>query len=65
MHKGVCWGDPRERGHLEELGLDDKITLKLTFKNWDREAWTVLFWFRKGTGGKSALLNALRKFQFP
>jgi hypothetical protein len=38
MHKGFCWGDPRERDHLEDLGLDDRITLQLTFKKWDREA---------------------------
>jgi hypothetical protein len=65
MHKRFCWGDPKERGHLEDLGLDDRITLKLIFKAWDREAWTVLISFRIRTGGRWALLNALRKFNFP
>jgi hypothetical protein len=52
MHKRFCWGDPRERGHLEDLGLNERMTLKLIFKAWDRERWTALIWFRIETGGE-------------
>jgi hypothetical protein len=31
--------------------LDGRIILKWIFKEWDREAWTVLVWLRIGTGG--------------
>jgi hypothetical protein len=48
IHNGFCWGELRERGHLEDLGLDDRITLKLIFKAWDRESSTALIWFRIG-----------------
>jgi hypothetical protein len=30
-----CWGDLRERGHFEGLGLDGRIILKWIFKMWD------------------------------
>jgi hypothetical protein len=29
---------PEEREHLEDLGIDGKVILKLAFKNWDEEA---------------------------
>jgi len=41
----------RERGHLEDLGIDGMIILKLVFKTWYGEAWTGLIWLRKGTDG--------------
>jgi len=40
VRKGFWWGDLRERGHLEDLGADGMITLKLKFKTWDRKTWT-------------------------
>jgi hypothetical protein len=33
----VWWGDLRERGHLEDQGVDGRIILRLMFKNWDKE----------------------------
>jgi hypothetical protein len=27
MHKEFCWGDLRERDHLEDLGLGERIIL--------------------------------------
>ena len=38
-------------GHLEDVGLDRRIILKLVFKM-DREAWFGLLWLRMGTGDR-------------
>ena len=35
VYTGSWWGDVRERDHLEYLGADGKIILKLIFKKWD------------------------------
>jgi hypothetical protein len=35
VHAGFWWGDLRERGHLEEVGVDGRIILKWIFKTWD------------------------------
>jgi len=37
VHRGFWWGDLRERGHLEYLGLRGKMILKWIFKNSDLE----------------------------
>jgi len=39
MHTGFWWRYLRERGHLEEPGVDGRIILKYIFKIWDGEAW--------------------------
>jgi hypothetical protein len=36
--------------HLEDLGIDGRITLKQVFKS-DEEIWTGLIWLRIVTGG--------------
>jgi hypothetical protein len=51
VHKGFWWGDPRERSHLEETGIDERILLKWIFKKWGRKAWTGLIWLMMGAGG--------------
>jgi len=51
VHTRFCKQNLRERGHLQDLGVDEMIIIKWTFKKWDREAWTGLIWLRIGTGG--------------
>ena len=46
-------GFGRERGHLEELGVDGRIILKLIYKNLDGESWTGLIWRRMGDRWRS------------
>jgi len=33
VHRGLWWGNPRERDHFEYLGIDGRIKLKCVFKN--------------------------------
>jgi hypothetical protein len=40
----------RERGHLEDPGVD-RIILRWIIKKWDVWAWNVLTWLEIGTGG--------------
>jgi hypothetical protein len=35
VHKGIWYGDPRERGHSEDVDVDGRIILKWIFKTWD------------------------------
>jgi len=42
----------REREHLEDPGVDGRITLRWIFRKWDVGVWTGLTWLRKGTVGK-------------
>jgi hypothetical protein len=43
-------GDLRERYHLEDLGVDERI-LKWIVQKWNEELWSGLIWFRIGKGG--------------
>jgi hypothetical protein len=45
VHKALV-GIPEEIGHLKDLGLGGSVILKWSFKNWDKEEWSGLFWFR-------------------
>ena len=39
-------GKPEGSDNLEELSVDESITLKLVFKKWDVGAWIGLFWLK-------------------
>ena len=41
----------RERGHLEDPGIDGKTIIKLDLQEIGCGAWTELSWLRIGTGG--------------
>jgi len=52
VHIGFWWGNLREGDHLEDQGVDRRITLRWIFRKWDGvKAWTGLIWLRIGKVG--------------
>jgi hypothetical protein len=51
VHTVFWWEDLRERDHLEYIGVNGRIILKVIFKKGDGEAYTGLIWLRIGIGG--------------
>ena len=51
MYSGFCWGNLRERDHLEDPGVDERIILRRIFGKRDVGAWTTLTWLRIWAGG--------------
>jgi len=35
VHTEFCWGNVRKRDHLEDSGVDERITLRWNFREWD------------------------------
>jgi len=35
MYTGFWWGKLRERDHVEDPGLDERIILRWSFRKWD------------------------------
>ena len=64
MHTGYWCGNLKERGRLEDLGIDGRIILHWLFKKWDGEAWTGLLWLKIGADG-GVLVNAVMKLRLP
>jgi hypothetical protein len=48
---GFWWGNLRERDHLGDPGIDEKVILKWIIRQWDVGVWTGSIWLRIGTGG--------------
>jgi len=51
VYTGYWWGNLRERDHLEDPGIDGRITLRWIFRKWDVGIWTGSGWLGIGTGG--------------
>jgi hypothetical protein len=52
VYTGFWWGNPREKDHLENPGVDGRIIVRWICRKWDGEAWTGLIWLRIGTDGR-------------
>jgi len=50
-YTGFWWGNLRERNHLEDPDVDERVILRWIFRKWDVGAWTRSTWLRIGTGG--------------
>jgi hypothetical protein len=48
---GFWWKNLRERDHLVNPVVDERILLKRVFRRWDVGAWAGLSWLRIETGG--------------
>ena len=48
VYTGFWWRNLRERGHLEDPGIDGRIILRWIFRKWDVISSS---WLRIGTGG--------------
>jgi len=44
------WGNLRERDHLEDLDIGERIILN-EYSRSGMKPWTGLIWLKKGTGG--------------
>jgi len=51
-YTGFWWGNLRERGNLEDQGVDRKIILRWFLIKCDVGEWTGSSWLRIGTGGR-------------
>jgi len=49
-YTGFCCGNLRERDHLGDPGVDERIMLICIFREWDVGVWTGSNWLRIGTG---------------
>jgi hypothetical protein len=38
VHTGFSWEELREGGHLEDLGIDERVILNWIFKKWHWQA---------------------------
>ena len=50
MHTGFWYGALRERGHLEDPGVDGRIILRWIFMKWDVGVLIGTSWIRKWAG---------------
>jgi hypothetical protein len=50
VYTGFWWGNLMERQHIEDPGVDERIS-RWIFKKWEGGVWTGLIWLRIGTCG--------------
>jgi len=50
-YTGFWWGNLRERGHVGDPGVDERIISRCIFRKWDVGAWTGSRWLRIRIGG--------------
>jgi len=48
----VLVGNPEEKDHMDDPGVDGRIILRRIFRKWDVGARTGSVWLRIGTGGR-------------
>jgi hypothetical protein len=46
MDAGFWWENVRERDHLQEPGVNGRVTLRWIIRKWDVGEWTRLIWLR-------------------
>jgi hypothetical protein len=51
MRTGFWWRDVKEGDHLEDLGVDGRMIIKIEVEQ-DGMAWIGLIWLKSGTGGE-------------
>jgi hypothetical protein len=48
----VWWGDLKETGHLEDLGVDGSCNIITGLRKMGWRVWTGLIWLKIETGGR-------------
>jgi hypothetical protein len=51
VHTRFWWGGVRERDHLDDLSVDERIIVKWVLNKWDGDVRTGFIWLRISTGG--------------
>jgi hypothetical protein len=52
MHTGFWWGKVREKDHLEDKGVDERVIIKWILRKSVGKTWTGLICFGTGTVGE-------------
>ena len=52
VNKGFWWQNLKERDHLGDLGVDERIILKWIFKKYDSRVRAGFMWLRIMTRGR-------------
>jgi hypothetical protein len=53
VYSWFWWGFLRERDHLEDPHINERLILRWIFRKWDKGTWTRLIWLRIGTAGRN------------